>query len=395
MALSTPINNSLLPSSIASRSPNLPIPQGQWQPQRQEEESGAPTNLGLWKVWEDASRDAGSQYTDISDQYKQFMSGLQLPKPFDPRQTTPIDSNIIDPNFTANLMPSISPISYTPGSAISNAEYEQLREGYGKFAETGGFTPEQISAIRARGISPVRSVYANAERNVNRQRALQGGYSPGFGALTARMAREQGQSIADASTNVEASLAGLVQQGKLRGLSGLAGIGEAQAGRQQQMQLANLNNQLRTELANAEIAMKTGALDQASKNRIQQLKAQISIANQSAGLRASELTQRGEMGFEDQRFKSYQSMRGAIQNMQQNLFRGIEGQRSLYGTTPAVLKTFGDQIAKWFQLGLSEQEIMMRFQLEANKLGLDINTSGKGSAGKDFAKVGEVGLGGV
>lgn len=95
--------------------------------------------------------------------------------------------------------------------------------GFQQFAQTGGFSPEDLSNIRARALSPMRAVYANAQRNVNRQRALQGGYSPGFGVLQSRMAREQSQGVSDAATNAEASIAEMVQKGKLAGLQGMAG----------------------------------------------------------------------------------------------------------------------------------------------------------------------------
>lgn len=94
--------------------------------------------------------------------------------------------------------------------------------GFQQFAQTGGFSPEDLANIRARALSPVRAVYANAQREVNRQRALQGGYSPGFNVLQARMAREQGQEISDQATNAEASIAEMVQKGKLAGLQGMA-----------------------------------------------------------------------------------------------------------------------------------------------------------------------------
>lgn len=96
--------------------------------------------------------------------------------------------------------------------------------GFSEFAKTGGFSPEDLANIRARAISPVRATYANAEREVNRQRAIQGGYSPGFGVLQSRMAREQGQTAADAAENAEASIAQMVQQGRLQGLHGLASL---------------------------------------------------------------------------------------------------------------------------------------------------------------------------
>ena len=95
--------------------------------------------------------------------------------------------------------------------------------GFKQFSQSGGFSPEDLANIRARAVSPVRAVYQNAQREVNRQRALQGGYSPGFGVLQERMQRTQGQGISDASTNAEAAIAELVQQGKLAGLQGMAG----------------------------------------------------------------------------------------------------------------------------------------------------------------------------
>jgi len=95
--------------------------------------------------------------------------------------------------------------------------------GFQDFSKTGGFSAADLANIRARAVSPVRAAYQNAQQNVNRQRSLQGGYSPGFGVLQARMQRQQGQGISDAATNAEASIAEMVQQGKLAGLQGMAG----------------------------------------------------------------------------------------------------------------------------------------------------------------------------
>jgi hypothetical protein len=96
--------------------------------------------------------------------------------------------------------------------------------GYREFSQTGGYSPTDISNMRARGVSPIRSAYANAQRNVGRQRSLQGGYSPNAVATQARMAREQGQSMADATQNVEAGLAEARNKGRLAGLGGMSDI---------------------------------------------------------------------------------------------------------------------------------------------------------------------------
>lgn len=121
-------------------------------------------------------------------------------------------------------IPAPAPVAAKGGGGGRTGPYGEVLKGYGEFAKTGGFSPLDISNMRARAVSPVRAVYANAMQNVQRQRALQGGYSPGFGTLQARMAREQGQETADAATNAEAGLAEQVQRGKLAGLQGLSGL---------------------------------------------------------------------------------------------------------------------------------------------------------------------------
>lgn len=119
------------------------------------------------------------------------------------------------------------------GSSYSSSHWDsgapESFAGFKQFSQSGGFSPEDLANIRARSVSPVRAVYQNAQREVNRQRSLQGGYSPGFGVLQARMQRTQGQGISDAATNAEASIAEMVQQGKLAGLQGMAGT-EARTG---------------------------------------------------------------------------------------------------------------------------------------------------------------------
>jgi hypothetical protein len=120
--------------------------------------------------------------------------------------------------------PTPTPAATGGGSSGPTGPYDQVLQGYSNFANTGGFSPADLANIRARAVSPVRATYANAERNVNRQRAIQGGYSPNYTAAMSRMAREQGQTTADAATNAEAGISEQVQQGKLAGLQGLSGL---------------------------------------------------------------------------------------------------------------------------------------------------------------------------
>src|SRR5689334_1174091 len=52
--------------------------------------------------------------------------------------------------------------------------------GYQKFADTGGYSPTDIASIRSRALAPTSAVYSAAKRGVDQQKAIQGGYSPGY-----------------------------------------------------------------------------------------------------------------------------------------------------------------------------------------------------------------------
>ncbi len=119
--------------------------------------------------------------------------------------------------------------NYSTDPALRGRIDESLA-GYSDFAKTGGYSPQDIQDLRARAIAPTRAVYANAQNNINRQRSLQGGYSPNFTAATAKMARDQAYSIGDANTNVNAALADSIRSGKLAGLGGLTSTSLGQQG---------------------------------------------------------------------------------------------------------------------------------------------------------------------
>lgn len=106
----------------------------------------------------------------------------------------------------------------------SNYGAQQGLDTFSNFAQTGGFSPQDIQNIRARAVAPIRGVYSNAQADVDRQRRLQHGFSPNYTAATAKMGRDQAYSTADASTNAEAMIAQLLQQGKLAGANGLGNL---------------------------------------------------------------------------------------------------------------------------------------------------------------------------
>jgi len=103
-------------------------------------------------------------------------------------------------------------------------DYGNIQGQLQNFATTGGYSPEDVANIRSRSVSPIRSIYSGARRGIDRQRSLQGGYSPNRTAALSKMAREQSYTTADASTNVEAALAQMINQGKRFGLSGMSSL---------------------------------------------------------------------------------------------------------------------------------------------------------------------------
>lgn len=152
-----------------------------------------------------------------------FMGGYT--PSFGPRRTSSNtqqdDYNRIMQGYRGMLNGSNNPIlaEYNFQQSPEEAELIQSLE---ETSRTGGYSNADQAAIRARSISPIRSAYANAMRTANRATNLSGGYSPNAGAVQAKMAREQSGILADANTNVNASLATMIAEGKSRAASQLA-----------------------------------------------------------------------------------------------------------------------------------------------------------------------------
>ena len=133
-----------------------------------------------------------------------------------------------DPNYAAmrlSLADDFGGPTYGSGGQGGDPFFNSLMSalgGYGDFAKTGGFSPQDIQNIRARMIAPIRSIYSQGNAEVDRQRRLQHGYSPNYTAAKAKMAREQAYATSDATTNAEAAIAQMLQQGRLAGLGGLS-----------------------------------------------------------------------------------------------------------------------------------------------------------------------------
>lgn len=106
-------------------------------------------------------------------------------------------------------------------------------------SQTGGLSGADQQNLRARGISPIRAMYATAQRDMDRKRNLAGGYSPNYGAVTSRMTRDQSSLIADQMDKVNAGIAEMVQRGKLSAAPQYADAAQAESELMNKFEFAN------------------------------------------------------------------------------------------------------------------------------------------------------------
>jgi hypothetical protein len=256
---------------------------------------------------------------NVGAQAQQRYESTQNPSQLE-NEMAPISQNMNDLYNKSNyrqmgdygdIMSGYDSIINSPGSGPTNFSFErvnaqtpeELKESYGylreaapgyrNFANTGGYSGQDIQELRARGVSPIRSAYGNTMMELDRARSLGGsGGSTNYIAARSRAQRELPGQMADAMTTVNAGLAESIREGKLAGLAGLTNVGSTM-----------------------------GGLSSADAERI--LRADLS--NQGADLQAQGMAE--------------QSRRASGQER----LAALSGKTSLYGTTPAMSAMFGNQ----------------------------------------------------
>lgn len=202
--------------------------------------------------------------------------------------------------------------------------------GYQEFADTGGYSPQDVRELRARGMAPIRAAYSNTVRELDRANTLGGG-AANYIAARSNAQRELPQQTADAMTGVNAELANSIRQGRLAGLGGLTSVG--------------------------------GTMGGLSSNEAERI-LRANLANSQGNLQAAGMTE------------------ASGQNYFGNRMGALGAQANLYGTTPGMANMFGQQALS--SLG-------QRGQLEANRnnvgLGLidaNLNALGQKPKGRDW-----------
>jgi hypothetical protein len=175
-----------------------------------------------------------SNYNQIMQGYRNLSSSVQ-----------PGGSNA-PPNFNYNVnIPTYQ----------TTSDYRNAINNLSSLSQNGGYTPQAIADLRARGVAPIRAAYGNAQNDIARQRTLQGGYSPNFTAASAKMAREMSSQMADQVTNVNAGIAQNQAQNELSASVPLASTtaGEQANRNQFGLEAANMGNQYGLAKLNAQM----------------------------------------------------------------------------------------------------------------------------------------------
>lgn len=111
------------------------------------------------------------------------------------------------------------------GQRLAGQNLTPATAGYSNFATTGGVTPGEQALTKKAAQSNVSSIFGALKANLERQKAIQGGYSPGFGANERALGREAGITSSNAVNQADLGLLEMIRQGKLAGLGGLTNIG--------------------------------------------------------------------------------------------------------------------------------------------------------------------------
>jgi hypothetical protein len=213
--------------------------------------------------------------------------------------------NIYDDANRLNDPSKLSLANYTPYKAAQttytkSADTTRALAELQDLAATGGLSDADQQNLRARGVSPIRAMYATAQRDMDRQRRLNGGYSPNFGAVTSKMARDQSSLIADQMDKVNANIAEMVQSGRLSAAPNYASA------------------------AQAESQLKHGIAESNTTNR------QQANRDNAMGL------------FDAGRFNA-QNRNELMRKTQDDRVAAARGMTDLYGTTPALANLYGSQ----------------------------------------------------
>ena len=160
---------------------------------------------------------------------------------------------------------------------------EQKEAGWGwgnfkNFAETGGWSPEEMADFRARASSGTPQLYDQMRNEMVRGRTVQGGYGPGYGTAMSALARDKAEQMRQAQLGAETSLAESIRQGKQWGSEQGAGAAKGELAQMETGQKEGMSIDEKIRQINAAAAASRNAAAQAN------LAQRLGIINNITGL---------------------------------------------------------------------------------------------------------------
>ncbi len=196
-----------------------------------------------YKIYEQAIQKQAGDYDSIMGDYKTALSKSLNEQDFVPKTYSPqLQTYQEDPRLT---------------NAVSNLQ---------GLSETGGYSDADKDNIRARGLSPIRAVYQNSLREMERRNRLAGSPSANYNAARAKMAREQSGILADKTTDLEAGIAEKVAANKMNIAPQWAAFIQNQSNLQNQIQSQNTDRTNEANKFNIEAPMQAAAINNQKKS---------------------------------------------------------------------------------------------------------------------------------
>lgn len=206
---------------------------------------------------------------------------------------------------------------FSETGGINDAMRDRIRGSgvYDEMARTGGYSEGDKSNIRSRSNETTGAFYKNLKAEMDRRKAIQGGYAPGFSGSGVRMARESSIAGGRNARDTELGISDSVRQGRMEGANALSGAERAYTQALQGGRLAGLGGMQEAG------RMGYGGLEGVAGARMQ-------VAQHNAAAAASRSAASGA----DERYAN------------QLRLQGLGGLESMYGSNPAELARYDENL---------------------------------------------------
>jgi len=291
---------------------------------------------------------------------------------------------------------------YMGGLDTAMGTVTEAADKYRDFSNTGGYSSQDLDAIRASGMAPLNSIYRKAEDDLTRLKSRTGG--SGYGYLKSKMDLDRARAATEGAVQTEGGIAERVAQGKQFGTQGLehAGISQAQIGQMQtqaRTQVEELDQQMR--------AQGLGGMTDIEKSRLsahltnQQITQQGQIATNQGILGKAQIEEarraRGSASSaaaaaraEAARQFDTQMRFGVEQARNRDLLASQTGWTDLYGTAPGATALTGNQLLGLQNQGASQNMGLIDRQIQATQIPGDYSQA-LGNIGGTMGLMGQIG----